>query len=88
MLRETVKEKLDIFLIRNKFRSIFPSRQFLIGFSSLFELDSNSSGDDIMLYLREEIPSKFLIEYKSNSPVVNIFIETNLRPKKWLVSCS
>ena len=41
-----------------------------------------------MLYLREEIPSKLLIEYKSNSPVVNIFIETNLRSKKWLVSCS
>ena len=41
-----------------------------------------------MLFVREEIPSKLLSEYKPNSSVENIFSEINLRSKKWLVSCS
>ena len=41
-----------------------------------------------MLFAMEEIPSKLLREYKPNSPVENIFIEINLRSKKWLLSCS
>ena len=41
-----------------------------------------------MLFVREEIPSKLLSEYKPNSSVENIFIEINLRSKKWLLSCS
>ena len=40
-----------------------------------------------MLFVREEIPSKLLSEYKPNSSVENIFIEINLRSKKWLLSC-
>ena len=41
-----------------------------------------------MLFVREEIPSKLLSEYKPNSSVENIFIEINLRSKKWLLPCS
>ena len=41
-----------------------------------------------MLFFREEIPSKLLSQYKPNSSVGNIFIEINLRSKKWTLSCS
>ena len=41
-----------------------------------------------MLYLREDIPSKSLIEIKLDNEIENIFIEINLRSKKWLVSGS
>ena len=36
----------------------------------------------------EEIYSKLLSEYKRRGSVGNIFIEINLRSKKWLLSCS
>ena len=40
-----------------------------------------------MLFVRDEIPSKLLTASKQNSSVENIFIEINLRSKKWLLSC-
>ena len=71
MLRETVQDKLDILLIsETKVDPSFPSHQFAIeGFSSPFRLDRNSSGGSIMLFVREEIPSKLLSEYKSTAPL-------------------
>ena len=91
MLRETVQDKLDILLIsETKGDPLFRSSQFAIeeGFSSPFRLDRNSSGGGIMLFVREELPSKPLSKYKQNSSVENIFIEKKLRSKKWLLSCS
>ena len=90
MLRETVQDKLDIFLIsKTKVDSSFHSSQFTIeGFSSSLRLHRNSSGGGIMLFVREEIPLKSLSEYKPNSSVENRFIEINLRSKKSLLSCS
>ena len=46
-----------------------------------------------MLYIREDIPSKSLTEIKLDNEIENIFIENifieiNLRSKKWLVSGS
>ena len=90
MLREIVQDKLEILMISDtKVDPSFPSSQFAIdGFSSPFRLDRNSSGAGIMLFVREDIPSEILSEYKPNSSVENIFIEINLRSKKWLLSCS
>ena len=90
MPREIAQDKLDILLIsETKVDLSFHSSQFAIdGFSSPFRLDRNSSGAGIMLFVREDIPSKILSEYKPNSSVENIFIEINLRSKKWLLSCS
>ena len=90
MPREIAQDKLDILLIsETKVDLSFHSSQFAIdGFSSPFRLDRNSSGGGIMVFVWEEIPSKLLSEYKPNSSVENIFIEINLRSKKWLLSCS
>ena len=41
-----------------------------------------------MLFVRDEIPSKILSEYKRNSSAENMFIEVNLRSNKWLLSWS
>ena len=90
MLREIVQDKLDIFLVsETKVDPSFPSSQFAIkGFSVPLRLERNSSGGCIMLFVREEILSKLLSQYKPNSSVANIFIEINLRSKKWLLLCS
>ena len=58
------------------------------GFSSPFRLGKNSSGGGVVLFVREEIPSKISSEYKPNSSIKNTFIEINLRSKKWFLSCS
>ena len=89
ILWETVQDKLDILLTsETKVDPSFPSSQFAIDwFSSPFQLDRNSSASGIMLFVREEMPSKLLSEYKWSSSVENIFIEINLRSKKWVLSC-
>ena len=90
MLREIVQDKLDFMLVSEpKVDPSFPSIQFGIeSFSFPFRLDRNFSGVGIMLFGRQEIPSKLLSQYKSNSSVENIIIKVNLRSKKWFLSCS
>ena len=50
-----------------------------------YRFDRNGNGGGIMLYIREDIPSK-LIEV--DIKIEGIFVEINLRKKKWLLSCS
>ena len=60
MLRDIVQDKLDILLVsETKVDASFSSSQFAIkGFSSPFPLNKNSSAGVIMLFVREELPSK------------------------------
>ena len=70
-----------------KLDSSFPTGQFLInGYSEPFRIDRNSQGGGIMLYVREDIPSKLVgVE---TSPTEGFYVEINLRKKKWLLCCS
>ena len=49
--------------------------------------DRNRNGGGIMLYIREDIPSR-LIEKKLRNNSEYFFVEINLRKKKWLLCCS
>ena len=43
----------------------FPTAQFLMsGFCKLYRLDRFSNGGSLLLYIREDIPSGLLTEYK------------------------
>ena len=90
ILKETVTNKVDILLIsETKLDSSFPLNQFHIdGFTTPYRLDRNQNGGGVMLYIREDIPSKSLTEIKLDNEIENIFIEINLRSKKWLISGS
>ena len=90
MLEELIKDKIDIFLIsETKLDSSFPSGQFVIkGYSTPFRLDRNQNGGGLLLYVREDIPCKILKEYTPEKPIENLFVEINLRSRKWLLSCS
>ena len=58
------------------------SNQSANGFSAPFGLDRNDKGGGIILYVRENIPSR-LVSTKS------FFVEINVRnEKKWLFCCS
>ena len=84
-LKEIVSTNVDILLIcETKLDSSFPRAQFNIhGFGEPYRFDRNGKGGGILLYIRAYIPSK-LIESK----MTIVFVEINLRKKKWLLCCS
>ena len=69
-----------------KIDNSFPTMQFHIEGYCIYSLDRNEHGCGILVYVREDIPSK-LIPMQSSS-IEGFFIELNLRCKKWLLSCS
>ena len=57
----------------------FPTRQFHIhGFSEPGRFDRNSSGGGILLYIREDIPSKLIL---TKMTIEGFLVEINLRKK-------
>ena len=87
LLTYQIMDIIDILMItKTKLDKNFPIGQFFInGFSSPFRLDLDRNGGGILLYIREDIPSKLLtIEHI----IEEFFIEVNLRKKRWLISCS
>ena len=63
-----------------KLDSSFPNGQFQIhGYSEPYRLDKNGNGGGILVFIREDIPTK-LIDYQMK--IEEFFIELNLRGKK------
>ena len=62
LLKETVLEYIDILVITKiKLDNTFPNAKFLVfRFSKPFRLDRNRKGGGVMIYARENIPSKLL----------------------------
>ena len=71
-----------------KIDASFPKGEFLLnGYSTLFRLDRNAYGGGILLYVRQDIPSKILLV--EDNLIEDFFVKINLRnKKKWLLSCS
>ena len=66
--------------------SRFPNAQFLVSpFSKPFRLDRNRKGGGVMIYVRENIPSKLLTKHVLPSDIECIFLELNFRKCKWLL---
>ena len=87
-LVDQIKGNVDILVIsETKLDESFPERQFKIpGFTSPFQRDRNEFGGGIMVFAREDIPSKVIS--KETLSIEGMFIELNFRKKKWLLSCS
>ena len=69
-----------------KLDSSFPNGQFQIhGYSEPYKFDRNGNGGGILVFIREDIPSKLV---ESQMKIEGFFIELNLRGKKWLLCCS
>ena len=87
-LAHQVKGNIDILMIsETKLDESFPPSQFFLdGYSVPFRLDRNGNGGGILLYIRDDLPSKLL---SMNKNIEGFFVEINLRnKKKWLLSCS
>ena len=67
----------------------FPVGQLCIdGYSTPYCLNKTSHGGGILLYIREDIPSKMLKFDQVQNNFEVFFVEINLRKEKWLLSHS
>ena len=71
----------DILMIsETKLDPSFPTGQFHIhGFSEPYRFDRNSNGGGILLYIREDIPSKLIL---TKITIERFFVKINLRKKR------
>ena len=70
-------------LSETKLDSSFPEGQFLIpGYDARYRIDRTCHRGGIMLFVREDIPSKLLLA--ENAAIEGLYIEIKLRKKKWL----
>ena len=57
-------------------------------FCKPYRLDRCSNGGGLMLYISEDIPFRLLTEYKPPANVECLFVEIDIKRKKWLLCCS
>ena len=88
MLAEQIKEIIDVFFIsETKLDKSFPVDQFRIpGYASPFRLDRDQHGGGIMVFIKEDIPAKFLTA--DTKPIGDLYIDLNFYKRKWLLSGS
>ena len=88
-LKFIIDHKIDIFLIsETKLDDSFSAAQFLIkSFRAPYRFDRNSKGGGLLLYIREDIPSKILT-CSSNCDIETLLVEINLRKRKLLLNGS
>ena len=86
-LKIVISNYLDILVIQEtKLDSSFPIEQFIIpGYSKPYRLDRNRNGGGVIVYVREDIPSKELKKHNFTKNVEGIFLEINLRKTKLLL---
>ena len=86
-LKLMIQYKVDIpVLTETKIDSSFLNQQFNIeGFCLLYRLDRNKHGGGVLVYIREDIPSKISKKTFLPDDIGGIFIELNLRKYKWLL---
>ena len=86
-LKVIIGNYLDVLVIvETKLDPSFPTEQFLIdGYGKPYRLDRNREGGGIIIYIREDIPSKELNNHNFTKNVEGLFIEVNLRKTKFLL---
>ena len=88
-LSTQVKGNIDVLMVsKTKIDDSFSVGNFVLdGFSTPYQLDCDSNGGGIMLYIREDIPSNLLATDEKNH-TESFYVELNLRNEKWLINCS
>ena len=86
-IKSLIADNVDILMLsETKVDDSFPTSQFLIdGFSKPFRLDRCSNGGGIFLYVRDDISSNLLTQYKIEDNIECLYVEVNIRKKKWLL---
>ena len=84
LLIDQIKGNVDVLAIsEKKLHDLCPAGEFKIpGYASLFILDRNQNGGGILIFVREEIPVKFLSS--KEKPIEAFFFELNFHKKNSL----
>ena len=90
LLTEMVRDKVDLLILsETKLDSSFPNAQFYMkSYSKPYRLDRTSKGGGIILYVREDIPSKLINSSCIDHDKEYFLVELNLRKQKWLITCN
>ena len=88
LLSHYVSGNIGILIItKTKLDKSFPSGQLLLhGYSEPFRISRNEFSGDLLVFIRKDIPCSILNIKQLTIEV--LFIEINLRKKKWLLFCS
>ena len=86
-IMKLVAKNLDVFLIsETKIDDSFPEAQFLYnGYSLPHRRDRAFGAGGLLLYVKEDIPSKKLKDYVSPSDIEILCVEINLKKQKWVI---
>ena len=86
-LREIVLKYVDVLVVtETKLDDTFLTSQFLVtGFSVPYRLDRNRNRVGIMIFIRDDIPSRVLTKHVFPDDIEGLFIELNFRKAKWLL---
>ena len=86
-LKLIIRQNIDILIItETKLDETFPKAQFHIeGFALPYRMDRSKHGGGVIIYVRDDIPAKELVEHKLPGNLEGSFFEINLKNRKWLV---
>ena len=85
-LKHSIMGNIDILVItETKLDETFATANFMIdGFAKPYRRDRNGNGGGILIYVRDDIPSKELNIHNHPVDIEGIFVELNFRKSKWL----
>ena len=86
-VKKVILKNVDILVItETKLDDTFPLGQFYVeGFTMPYRRDSNRNGRGVIIYVREDIPSKILEKHKLPRDVEGMFVKLNFKKTKWLL---
>ena len=86
-LKLFIVDNIDVLIItETKLDETFSTSSFIIdGFSKPYRRDRNANGGGVLIYVREDIPSKELKDHNFPEDIEGIFVELNFRKTKWLL---
>ena len=86
-MKLSVIANIDILVItETKLDETFSTAHLMIdGFSKPYRRDRNGNGGGVLIYIREDIPSRELNIHTSHYDIEGIFVELNFRKSKWLL---
>ena len=82
--KELILKHVNILLVcKTKLDETFPSSQFhMYGFSLPYTLDRNRNGRGVMIFVKEDIPSKALTKHNFSNDAEDFFVDLNFKKSK------
>ena len=88
LMSQIINNVAALLVSETKLYDSFPTAQFLLDrFSKPYRLDRCSNGSGILLYIKDDISSRWLTDHRLTDNAECLFNQINMRNKKWLLCC-